>query len=85
MEVTTWVKRRQGDTWAVTQVKLNEPREKVPDADTLEYVEGQEKVAVLGKATGSPAGSKGTARVAREASEEPGRARTVLAAAEYAN
>ncbi len=28
MEVTTWVKRRQGDTRAVTQVKPNEPREK---------------------------------------------------------
>jgi len=52
---------------AVTQVKLNEPREKVPDADTLEYVEGQGKVAVIGKATGSPAGSKGTARGETEA------------------
>jgi hypothetical protein len=28
MEVTTWVKRRQGDTRAVTQVKSSEPREK---------------------------------------------------------
>ena len=50
MEVTTWAKRRQGDTRAVTQVKPDEPREKVPDADTLEYVEGQGKVAVTGKA-----------------------------------
>jgi hypothetical protein len=57
MEVTTWAKRRQGDTRAVTQVKPNEPRDKGPDADTLEYVEGQGKVAVTGKATGSPAGS----------------------------
>ena len=85
MEVTTWAKRRQGDTWAVTQVKPQEPRDKVPDADTLEYVEGQGKVAATGKATGSPAGSKGTARVAREASEEPGRSIAVLAGAEYAN
>ncbi len=85
MEVTTWVKRRQGDTRAVTQVKPKEPREKVPDADTLEYGEGQGKVAVLGKATGSPAGSQGTARVAREASEEPGSSRTVSAGAEYAH
>ena len=50
MEVTTWVKRRQGDTRAVTQVKPDEPRDKGPDADTLEYVEGQGKVAVTGKA-----------------------------------
>ena len=73
MEVTTWAKRRQGDMRAVTQVKPNEPRDKDPDADTLEYVEGQGKVAATGKATGSPAGSKGTARVEKEASEEPGR------------
>jgi hypothetical protein len=45
MEVTTWVKRRQGDTRAVTQVKPNEPRDKGPDADTLEHVEGHEKAA----------------------------------------
>ena len=50
MEVTTWVKRRQGDTRAVTQVKPNEPRDKRPDADTLEHVEGQEKAAAKGKA-----------------------------------
>ena len=85
MKVTTWAKRRQGDTRAVTQVKPDEPRDKDPDADTLEYVEGQGKVAVTGKATGSPAGSKGTARVEREASEEPGRSIAVLAGAEYAN
>jgi len=78
MEVTTWAKRRQGDTRAVTPVKPDEPRDKGPDADTLEYVEGQGKVAVTGKATGSPAGSKGTARMAREASEEPGRSIVVL-------
>lgn len=78
MEVTTWAKRRQGDMRAVTQVKPEEPRDKVPDADTLEDVEGQGKVAVTGKATGSPAGSKGTARVATEASEEPGRSSGVL-------
>jgi hypothetical protein len=79
MEVTTWAKRRQGDMRAVTQVKPQEPREKAPDADTLEYVEGQGKVAATGKATGRPAGSKGTARVAREASEEPGRSLGVFA------
>jgi hypothetical protein len=78
MEVTTWAKRRQGDTRAVTPVKPEEPRDKGPDADTLAYGEGQGKVAVTGKATGSPAGSKGTARVAREASEEPGRSIVVL-------
>ena len=78
MVVTTWLKRRQGDTRAVTQVKPNEPRDKGPDADTLEYVEGPGKVAVIGKATGSPAGSKGTARVETEASEEPGRSIVVL-------
>ena len=49
-----------------------------PDADTLEHVEGQGKVAAIGKATGSPAGSKGTARVETEASEEPGRSIVVL-------
>jgi hypothetical protein len=85
MEVTTWAKRRQGDTQAVTPVKPNEPREKRPDADTLEYVEGQGKVAASGKATGSPAGSQGTARVAREASEEPGRSLAVLGLSEYAD
>ena len=85
MEVTTWAKRRQGDTRAVTYVKPNEPRDKEPDADTLEYVEGQGKVAASGKATGSPAGSKGTARVEREASEEPGRSIAVLGEPEYAN
>jgi hypothetical protein len=74
MEVTTWAKRRQGDTRAVTPVKPDEPREKGPDADTLAYVDGQGKVAVPGQATGSPAGSTGTARLAREASAEPGRA-----------
>ena len=58
---------------------------KYPDADTLEYVEGQGKVAATGKATGSPAGSKGTARVATEASEEPGRSIVVLTRVEYAN
>jgi hypothetical protein len=58
---------------------------KAPDADTLEHVEGQGKVAASGKATGSPAGSKGTARVERGASEEPGRSIAVLAQAEYAN
>jgi hypothetical protein len=78
MEVTTWAKRRQGDMRAVTSVKPEEPRDKGPDADTLEYVEGQGKVAVTGKATGSPAGSKGTARMATEASEEPGRSIVVL-------
>lgn len=78
MEVTTWAKRRQSDTWAVTQVKPHEPRDKVPDADTLEHVEGQGKVAVIGKATGRPAGSKGTARVETEVSEEPGRSHVVL-------
>jgi hypothetical protein len=45
MEVTTWVKRRQGDTRAVTQVKPDEPRDKRPEADTLEHVEGHEKAA----------------------------------------
>ena len=49
MEVTTWVKRRQGDTRAVTHVKPNEPRDKGPDADTLEYVEGHEKAAATGE------------------------------------
>ena len=49
MEVTTWVKRRQGDTRAVTQVKPNEPREKGPEADTLAYVEGHEKAAATGE------------------------------------
>src|SRR5499426_232831 len=49
MEVTTWVKRRQGDTRAVTQVKPNEPRDKGPEADTLEYVEGHEKAAATGE------------------------------------
>ncbi len=67
MKVTTRAKRRQGDTQAVTQVKPDEPRDKYPDADTLEHVEGQGKVAVTGKATGSPAGSKGTARGEKEA------------------
>ena len=43
------MKRRQGDTRAVTQVKPHEPREKVPDADTLEYVEGQGKVTALAR------------------------------------
>jgi hypothetical protein len=33
----------------------------------------------------NPAGSKGTARVDREASEEPGRSLAVLALAEYAD
>ena len=85
MEVTPWVKRRQGDARAVMPVKPNEPRDKGPDADTLEYVEGQGKVAATGKATGRPAGSKGTARVAREASEEPGRSLAVLGETEYAD
>jgi hypothetical protein len=58
---------------------------KEPDADTLEHVEGQGKVAARGKATGSPAGSKGTARMERGASEEPGRSIAVLAKAGYAN
>jgi len=49
MEVTTWVKRRQGDTRAVTPVKPNEPRDREPDADTLEHVEGQEKAADTGE------------------------------------
>jgi hypothetical protein len=56
MEVTTWVKRRQGDTRAVTQVKPNEPRDKRPDADTLEHVEGHEKAAAKGKAAGESGG-----------------------------
>jgi hypothetical protein len=67
VKVTTRTKRRQGDTRAVTQVKPNEPRDTSPDADTLEHVEGHGKVTVIGKATGSPAGSKGTARVETEA------------------
>src|SRR5215831_6719539 len=49
MEVTTWVKRRQGDTRAVTQVKPDEPREKRPEADTREHVEGHEKAADNGE------------------------------------
>jgi hypothetical protein len=85
MKVTTWVKRRQGDTRAVTPVKPHEPRDKRPDADTLEHVEGQGKVAATGKATGRPAGSQGTARVATEASEEPGRSIAVLGETEYAD
>jgi len=78
MEVTTGAKRRQGDTRAVTQGKPDAPREKGPDADTLAYVAGHGKGAVPGQATGSPAGSTGTARMAREASEDPGRASGVL-------
>jgi hypothetical protein len=85
MKVTTWVKRRQGDPRAVTPVKPNEPRDKGPDADTLVHVEGQGKVAASGKATGSPAGSKGTARGETEASEEPGRSLAVLGETEYAD
>lgn len=50
MKVTTWVKRKQGDTRAVTQVKSNEPRDNRPGADTLEYVEGHAKAAVKGQA-----------------------------------
>jgi hypothetical protein len=73
LEVTTWAKRRQGDRRAVTHVKPKEPREKVPDADTLAYVEGQGKATAAGQVAGSPAGSQGMARVAREASEAPGR------------
>ena len=49
MEATTWAKRRQGDTRAVTQVKPNAPREKRPEADTLEHVEGHEKAADNGE------------------------------------
>ena len=56
MEVTTWVKRRQGDTRAVTQVKPNESRDNRPEADTLEYVEGQAKVAASGQAAGGSGG-----------------------------
>ena len=56
MKVTTRAKRRQGDTRAVTQVKPNEPRDKRPDADTLEYVEGQEKAAANGEAAGESGG-----------------------------
>jgi len=59
MEGTTWAKRRQGDTRAVTQVKPNEPRDKGPDADTLEHVEGQEKAAASGKAAGESDGVSG--------------------------
>lgn len=43
VKVTTRAKRRQGDTRAVTQVKPHEPRDKYPDADTLEHVEGHWK------------------------------------------
>jgi len=56
MEVTTWVKRRQGDTQAVTQVKSNEPRDNGPEADALEYVEGHAKAAVKGQAAGGSGG-----------------------------
>ena len=56
MEVTAWVKCRQGDTRAVTQVKPNEPRDKGPDADTLEYVEGHEKAAATGEGCWSSGG-----------------------------
>jgi len=59
MEGTTWAQRRQGDTRAVTYVKPNEPREKGPDADTLEYVEGQEKAAAKGEAAGESGGVSG--------------------------
>ena len=78
MEVTTWAKRRQGDTRAVTPVKPNEPRDKdrMPTRSNTWKARGRRPL--LGKATGSPAGSKGTARVATEASEEPGRSIAVL-------
>ena len=56
MKVTTRTKRRQGDTRAVTQVKPKGPREKGPDADTLEHVEGQEKAAAKGEAAGESCG-----------------------------
>ena len=49
VKVTTRAKRRQGDTRAVTQVKPKEPRDKGPEADTLEYVEGHEKAAATGE------------------------------------
>jgi hypothetical protein len=56
MEVTTWVKRRQGDTRAVTQVKPDEPCDKRPEADTLEHVEGHEKAAEMAMAAGESGG-----------------------------
>jgi hypothetical protein len=55
-EVTTWVKRRQGDTRAVTQVKPKEPRDKGPEADTLEHVEGHEKAAEMALVAGESGG-----------------------------
>jgi hypothetical protein len=84
MEVTTGVKRRQGDTRAVTHVKPDEPRDKRPEADTLEHVEGHEKAADNGD--GGRRCRRGLrARGEREASEEPGRSIAVLAGAEYAH
>jgi hypothetical protein len=85
MEVTTWAKRRQSDTQAVTQVKPNEPRDRYPEADKLEYLEGHERRPRWARSPEIPAGSKGTARVDTEAREEPGRSTAVLARAEYAD
>jgi hypothetical protein len=40
MKVTTWVKRRQSDGQAVTQVKRLSLVRGYPEADRVEYLEG---------------------------------------------
>ena len=69
MKVTTWVKRRQSDVQAVTQVKrLSLVTRLEPEADRVEHLEGTSKQPQGRWLLETPAGSKSTARTETEAS-----------------
>jgi hypothetical protein len=70
MKVTTWVKRRQSDVQAVTQVKrLSLVTRLEPEADRVEHLEGTSKQPQKWRwLLETPAGSKSTARTEKEAS-----------------
>ena len=69
MKVTTWVKRRQSDVQAVTQVKRSSLVTRLePEADSVEHLEGTSRQPQRRWLLETPAGSKSTARTEREAS-----------------
>ena len=69
MKVTTWVKRRQSDVQAVTQVKRSSLVTRLePEADRVEHLEGTSRQPQGRWLLETPAGSKSTARTEREAS-----------------
>ena len=75
MELTTWVKRRQSNTQAVTQVKrLSSVKCMKPRADKVRNLEGNSRQSVISRAmdAGDLGGVKGYGMSGKGSTEEPG-------------